>query len=83
MARTIIGPNAQIPEKAKRKSPVRSRAPKPLPDTAIVMVYLDRTTGKVSIDQEFATPLEARCMLGEAADQLYAKLEEDSEENNT
>lgn len=71
MPRSILGPNAQIPEKVKRRTPVRSRAPKSLPDTAIVTVFLDRATGEVKFDAEFATPFEARNMLAEACDQAW------------
>lgn len=81
MPRSILGPNAHIPEKPARKTPVRSRAPKPLGDIAIVTVYLDRATGKVDVDDTFSTPLETRGMLGDAYDQLYAKLDDNQEES--
>lgn len=70
----IIGPNAQIPEKAKRKPPVRNRAPKSLPDLAIVTVYLDRATGAVTYDDEFSTPLETWAMLCSAVDIADSRL---------
>jgi len=82
----LIGPNAILPDRtpALTRRPQRpvaaGRAPAPLADIAIVTVYLDRPTGAVTVDREFANPLEAWAMLAHAADDLDAQLHPELDE---
>ncbi len=54
---------------------IRRRAPAALPDTATILVSLDRTTGRVEIDAEFSTPLETEGMLRWALERAAFLLE--------
>jgi hypothetical protein len=55
----------------------KTRAAPVMDDLAIVVLELDRKTGRVRVDAEFATPLEASAMCYRAWEQCEAKLPDD------
>lgn len=63
------------PAKVAPKRTYRPRAPKPMDAVGIVTVILNRTTGVVTIDNEFTNPLEQWAMLQRALDMSGMPLE--------
>lgn len=53
-----------------------TRAAVPLEDSALVLVTLDRATGRVSYDDTFSTPMETWAMLSQATQHACEKIDE-------